>query len=592
MAEPTPSFDFRAGVLAVWDLVYPQRHRIYLLAAIGIVSAITGAFIPLIIGRFFDALTVASADLTQESIRSAIIMFAVWFGIQALNQVVGWTNRYFGRELPEMFSLSVHSRTIAHLMRLPMSFHKQHRISEIRDIEYRAAGMVSSVMGVGTEVVVGLLSVLIGIGIAFTIHVGLACLLVGGALVYTAVMVRTVRVSAYLHREAAEKWSRALGNASMAVHHVDTVKMAAAEEYEDERIRHSFTGAIASWIKMENVWSRIDAFQRIIVFVVQGSIFASAIFLVLRGSITIGDLVAFNGYALMFLGPLIQIGFSWQRVQNGLTAAAMLQERILKQEPEQYDPKEGVAGVFEGNISFQNVSFRYADGDQDVLRDVSFEARAGETVALVGESGGGKSTIIGLLLGFYFPTSGSVMVDGVDTRRLKLSSYRSQTAVVPQEVALFNDTIETNIKYGSFNATRTQVERATHVAQAEEFIRQLPSGYDTMVGERGVKLSVGQKQRIAVARAVLRDPRILILDEPTSALDARTEHALTQALDELMEKRTTFIIAHRLSTVRKADKIVVLQEGRVAEIGDHAELIAKEDGVYKALYEQHIGLRE
>jgi len=344
---------------------------------------------------------------------------------------------------------------------------------------------------------------------------------------------------------------------------------------------------------MENVWSKIDGFQRAVVFIVQGSIFVSAIFLVFRGDMTIGDLVAFNGYALMFLGPLVQIGFSWQLIQNGISSAAALKEKILIADTEVYEPEdaEPLKGL-RGDVEFKNVSFRYDDGTVDVLKDVSFEVSAGEKVAFVGESGGGKSTIISLLLALYFPTDGSVLIDGKDSRRLKLKEFRSQLAVVPQEIALFNDTAEENIKYGTFKASNKKVQEAAKVAQAHEFIMSLPKGYKTIVGERGVKLSVGQKQRVAVARAVLRDPRILILDEPTSALDSKTEHDLTRALEKLMQGRTTFIIAHRLSTVRKADKIIVLKDGRIAEIGSHSELAERRNGEYRRLYEQHIGLRE
>jgi ABC-type multidrug transport system fused ATPase/permease subunit len=209
---------------------------------------------------------------------------------------------------------------------------------------------------------------------------------------------------------------------------------------------------------------------------------------------------------------------------------------------------------------------------------------------LVGESGVGKSTTISLISGYYFPTQGNVLIDGIDTRKLNLTTLRQQIAVVPQEVALFNDTLLANIRYGSFGASHENVVRVAREAHMEEFISGLPHGYETIVGERGIKLSVGQKQRVAIARAILRNPAILILDEPTSALDAHTEQIVTEALEKLMRGKTTFIIAHRLSTVRKADVVLVFQKGKIVEKGTHNELVAKEGGVYRRLYDYQIGL--
>jgi len=587
------SREFKNGLSAVWELLTPHRSRMMLITVLGIVVAVSGAFIPYVVGKFLDALNIAASTQSISDIRLVLVMLVVWFGIQGANQIFGWTARYYSREVPELFQFSVQQRAIAHLLRLPMSFHKQNRMSEIREIVGRAGSMVSSVLLTVSDSMVGFLSVGIGIAIAFTINAELATLLLVGAAVYVVVMVRTVRMSAHLHREGIDAWSDAMGRSHAPVHYIDSVKAFSSEEYENERMGSMFAVAVEKWMKMESVWTKVDGFQRAVVLIVQGSIFVSAIFLVFKGEMTIGDLVAFNGYALMFLGPLVQIGFSWQRIQNGISSAAALKERILTLETERYEPENALAlDKLKGDVEFKNVSFKYEDGTSDVLKNVSFSVSAGETVAFVGESGGGKSTIISLLLALYFPTEGSVMIDGKDSRRLKLREYRSQIAVVPQEVALFNDTVGENIQYGTFGASIRKIKEAAEIAQADTFIQSLPKGYDTIVGERGVKLSVGQKQRIAVARAILRDPRILILDEPTSALDSKTEHDLTRALEQLMKGRTTFIIAHRLSTVRKADKIIVLKGGHIAEIGSHDELMKKQNGEYRRLYEQHIGLRE
>ena len=221
---------------------------------------------------------------------------------------------------------------------------------------------------------------------------------------------------------------------------------------------------------------------------------------------------------------------------------------------------------------------------------MDFETRPGEALALVGESGVGKSTMIALISGYYFPNSGNVLVDGVDTREWNLTELRKHIAVVPQEIALFNESIRMNIRYGTFNATDVEVEKAAQQAHIGDFIASLPNGYETLVGERGIKLSVGQKQRVAIARALLRNPNILLLDEPTSALDSETEKLTAESLDQLMRGRTTFTIAHRLSTVRKADRILVIKNGKIAEEGKHDELVKIRGGTYRHLYELHIGL--
>ena len=218
------------------------------------------------------------------------------------------------------------------------------------------------------------------------------------------------------------------------------------------------------------------------------------------------------------------------------------------------------------------------------MKNVSFTVKPGEVVALVGESGVGKTTLIELILAFHFPTRGKIFIDGHDIRSLDLKNYRSKIATVPQEISLFNDTVLMNIRYGNFGASDVKARRAAEEAHAAEFIESFPKKYRQLVGWRGVKLSTGQKQRIAIARAILRDPRILILDEPTSALDAKSEEVIKASLAKLMRGRTTFIIAHRLSTVQHADKIIVLDKGTIAEVGRHEELLQR-GGIYRRLYD-------
>lgn len=590
--EDFKNIPWNKGISALWSIVKHEKKALIFLGVLGIISSIANGSVPYITGLFFDALSEAAQGMSP--VTAVYTVLIVWAVVQIIASAVGWYSEHFFRPVDSRLEMGIQNRGLLHLLRLPMSFHKRERIADVIDVASRSGWMCTNAIRAVVDIGPQLLSVIIGITIAFTINVPLAFLLVLGAFVYSLVLTRVIGQSGSVFYIGHKAWNKAWGETASMLGHLDTVKSFASEEYEEKRSSKAFmVTAFGQWMKMENIWSRIGLFQRIIVFTVQGTILLSAVFLVTNGSITIGELVAFNGYALMFLGPFVSLGHRWQGIQNGIVSAIRLKERILDQEPEVYEPENAVSVKnLKGIVAFENASFRYDDGDDDVLKDLTFEALPGETVAFVGESGGGKSTIIGLILGFYFPTKGKITIDGVDTRKLKLTQFRSQVAVVPQEVALFNDTVEKNIKYGTFGVSKEKVEVAARVAQIHKYVKSLPKGYKTLVGERGVKLSVGQKQRVAVARAVLRDPRILILDEPTSALDSKTEHELTNALEKLMKGRTTFIIAHRLSTVRKADKIVVLEKGRVAEIGSHDELVKRKDSVYRKLYEQHIGLRE
>lgn len=246
-------------------------------------------------------------------------------------------------------------------------------------------------------------------------------------------------------------------------------------------------------------------------------------------------------------------------------------------------------GNLNGEITFNHVSFCYSQ-NQIVLNDISFTTKAGDIIALVGESGVGKSSLIDLISAYHFPTKGSILIDGKQIQEVPLETLRHNIGVVTQELTLFNDTIKNNIKYGNFDKSDEEIFDAARKAHCFDFIEKFPEKWEQMVGERGLKLSVGQKQRIAIARAILKNPRILILDEPTSALDAGSEKIITGSLDELMKGKTTFVVAHRLSTVRRADKILVFKDGRIVESGTHAELAIIPGGEYRRLYELQIGL--
>lgn len=304
---------------------------------------------------------------------------------------------------------------------------------------------------------------------------------------------------------------------------------------------------------------------------------------VLGGRLTLGDLQVMLAYVLLVYGPLETISTTIGSLQAVLASLRMSFSVMDTPVEIRDEPGSNRVDRVEGDVTFENVFFNY-DGRFDTLKEISFEAKAGQVIALVGPTGAGKSTLVSLIPRFYERKQGRILIDGMDQRRITLASLRQQVSVVLQEPLLFSCSIQENIRYGRLDATQAEIEEAAKGANAHDFIMRLPQQYQTELGERGVQLSGGERQRIAVARAFLKDAPILILDEPTSSIDSKTEAVILDALNRLMVGRTTFMIAHRLSTIRRADIILVLDQGELVERGSHAELMRR-DGLYRRLYQ-------
>lgn len=585
--------EIKKGLRAIARHVRPFRGTIILLSFLGLISAIANGFVPYVTGHFFDAL-IGVSQHHATTFTSGLPLWAFFLGAWTLIQLVANNTDWVLDRLHRKVETEVHFKMqvdgFVHMFRLPFSYHKNaHTNGDLQKISM-ASWRVSHILATMVNITPQFLSVLIGIVLSASISPLLAGVLLLGVVCYVLLLIKILLPIAAIDSRAHRSWNQGWDDAAASVQQVESVKQATAEEYEINKVHANLlTNTKNLWFRLNTSWSNVSFFQRTIVFVTQLVVFILSIALISKGDITVGELVALNGYASMFFGPFVALGSSWQIIQNGITTAAQ-SEDIFDEEEEVYVPKDAVTlEHMSGAVEFRDVSFKYGSEQPSVLSSISLTIQPGSVVALVGESGVGKSTLASLISGYYFPTEGSVLVDGVDTRSLNLIALRKHIAVVPQEVALFNDTIMANIRYGT-DALPVEVKHVAKEAHMEEFIHMLPDQYETLVGERGIKLSVGQKQRVAIARAMLRDPAILILDEPTSALDARTEQIITESLEKLMKGRTTFIIAHRLSTVRKADLIIVFEKGTISERGTHEELMKKEHGTYRRLYELQVGL--
>ncbi len=478
--------------------------------------------------------------------------------------------------------------TFSHLHRLSLRFHLQRRIGGLsRVVERGTKGIETIVRFTMLNTAPALVEFII-VGGIFAYMFGFTLL---AALIITiwAYIWFTIRASNWrigIRRDMNESDADANSKAVDSLLNYETVKYFGNEELEARRFDASMEKYERSAISMWTSLGFLNFGQGIIFWagmIVIGLFSANG---VLTGQFSIGDFVLINTFMLQIYRPLNFIGFVYREIRQGL---ADIEEMfmLLDQDPEIVDKPDAKPLVIDGPVvRFENVSFHY-DADRPILKNVSFEVPAGKTIAVVGPSGAGKSTISRLIYRFYDVADGRVTIDGQDVRDVQQKSLRAAIGMVPQDTVLFNDTIAYNVGYGREGASTEEIAQAANMAQIGEVIKTLPKGFETPVGERGLKLSGGEKQRVAIARTILKAPPILILDEATSALDTQTERDIQSALDAVSENRTTLVIAHRLSTVINADEIIVLKSGEIVERGKHKELLAQ-DGLYAQMWQRQL----
>ncbi|HUC01458.1 MAG TPA: ABC transporter ATP-binding protein [Candidatus Paceibacterota bacterium] len=580
---------FFNGAAIIARQLRPYKKILIWLSVFGLLNATAQAFVPLVSGKIFDAIITISQN------RAAVLMpfidlLMIWTALQLVSNFISWWSGFQNDKLSTFLQAEYTAEGFAKLFEMPLAFHTMQKQGDTSDRITRAANWMDQIVGNSLLTLLpSFLSIGVALIITYFINWQLTLVLLAAIVVYAGILWSAVPRLSGLQKRMHRAWNRAYGDAHDALGNIREIKQAATEKQERTKIRRNFIHRAAQfWVDLNTIFARLTFAQKMLVSLTQLAIFVISIFFVRNGTLTPGGLVAFNGYAAMILGPFVLLGQQWQTIQNGLVAIVRA-DKLLSQPVEIYTPTGGISlTTIKGDVEFKDVRFAYKS-NIETLKGISFHARPGQKIALVGESGVGKTTIIDLLSGFYFPQKGHILIDGVDIKKINLKDYRSRVGIVPQEPTLFNDTIEANIRYGNPGKTYDEMVAACRDAYAQDFIEAFPKKYRTIVGWRGVKLSIGQKQRIALARAFLRNPDILVLDEPTSALDAKSEQLIKTSLEKLMAGRTTFIIAHRLSTVREVDLILVLKNGEIVEQGNHAMLMQQPGGVYRGLYEMQTG---
>jgi len=574
----------------LWSYMWPEnrpdlRMRVVLALAALLASKVATTLIPFAYKGIIDSLDGTSTDQTVILGLAVPLVLVIAYvlgnivdaGFQQLRDV--WFASV-GQHAVRKLAL----QTFHHMHRLSLRFHLQRRTGGLsRVIERGTKGIETVVrfamLNIAPTMVEFVVVAVIFVWLFGVSYLGVLVVMIWGYLYFT-IKASNWRIS--IRRDMNESDTDANGKAIDSLLNFETVKYFANEEMEARRFDKAMEGYERSAIRIWTSLGFLNFGQAVIFYSGFLAISIMSILGVMNGTLTLGDFVLLNTFLMQIYRPLNFIGFVYRELRQGLTDIEEM-FKLLDQDPEIQDrPGAAALAVTGPVIRFEDVSFHY-DPDRPILKGVSFEVPAGKTVAIVGPTGAGKSTISRLLFRFYEVTGGRVTIDGQDLRDVTQESLRSAIGMVPQDTVLFNDTIGYNIEYGRPGASPDEVRDAARMAQVAGFIETLPKGYDTPVGERGLKLSGGEKQRVAIARTILKSPSILILDEATSALDTKTERDIQAALDEVSRNRTTVVIAHRLSTVVNADEILVLRDGQIAERGNHAALL-QQDGLYAQMW--------
>ncbi|MFC4025747.1 ABC transporter ATP-binding protein [Oceanobacillus longus] len=579
-----------SSVKQYMEFVKPYKWKILWTILVGIIKFGIPLLMPLILKYVIDDIIGAENLNDSEKISNLLWIMGISFVVfLVLRPPIEYIRQYLAQWVGNNILYDIRDKLFDHIQKLSLKFYSQTKTGEIisrviNDVEQTKNFVITGLMNIWLD----LITIIIAICIMLTMDVGLTIVsiilfpLFGFAIKYFFGKLRS------LTRERSQALAEVQGHLHERVQGVPVTRSFALEEYEQGQFQTRNKNFLNKALHHTDWNAKTFAVTNTITDLAPLLVIAFAGYQVILGNVTMGTMVAFVGYMERVYSPLRRLINS----STTLVQAIASIDRVFEFMNEKYDivDKDNAVepGRVNGAVEFDNVSFRYDEEEIPVLENIRLNVEKGETIAFVGMSGGGKSTLISLIPRFYDVTGGAIKVDGIDIRDMKARSLRNNIGMVLQDNILFSESIAMNIRMGNPDATDKEVVEAAKAANAHDFIKTLPNGYDTLVGERGVKLSGGQKQRVAIARVFLKNPPILIFDEATSALDLESEHLIQETMERLASERTTFIVAHRLATITHANRIVVVENGQIVEVGSHNELMQMQGHYYDLYQIQHL----
>jgi len=565
----------------VWELVRARRGLLALGFALMIVNRVSGLVLPYSTKFLIDTVIVKRQ---LEMLKPLVLLVLAATAVQG---ITSFSLTQLLSKAAQRLIAELRQKVQAHIGRLPVAFYDGTKTGTLVSRIMSDVEGVRNLLGTGlVEFAGGLLTSGIALVVLFRISALMTALAFGFLLCFGIALNKAFSTIRPIFRERGKINAEVTGRLAESLGGVRVIKGYHAEEREEKVFAAGVRRLLENVMRTLTATSVMSLSASLLMGVVGAAIMYIGSHEIMAGKLTIGGFFTFTLFLGFLVAPIMQIVSIGTQLTEALAGLERTHE-VLSERPEDKDPRRTVAlHDIEGRIDFEDVSFSY-DGNRAVLHDVSFHAEPGTVTALVGSSGSGKSTTIGLISAFYVPSKGKITVDGVDLTTVRLDSYRTRLGVVLQESFLFDGTIRENVAFSKPSASEEEIMRACRIARVDEFAEDFEDKYDTVVGERGVKLSGGQRQRISIARAILAEPRILILDEATSSLDSESEALIQQGLAYLMRGRTTFVIAHRLSTIRRADQILVIEQGRIVERGTHDELYEMRGRYYDLYTKQH-----